>query len=88
MIGLTILAVFFGKLIFNGLAYRQVTGNIVPLLGILCFMTIGLSVPGMDGISGIFLGLALLGTIPQKKIAKKFNQPIQGVRSSKMHSPA
>lgn len=87
MIGLTILAVFFSKLIFSGLAHRKVTGSIVPLLGILCFITTGLSVPGMDGITGIFLGLAFLGTMPQKKIAKKFNKPVQGIRPSKMHSP-
>lgn len=72
MIGLTILAIFFSKLIFSGLLYRRVTGNVVPLLGILCYMTIGVSVPAIDGISGLFLGLSFLGSIPpQRKTAKE-----------------
>jgi O-antigen ligase len=67
MIGLTILAIFLSILIYRGLLYRQATGNIVPLIGILAFMTIGISVPGIDGISGLFLGLAFLGTtLPPK----------------------
>ena len=67
MIGLTILAVFFSTLIFRGLSYRQATGNIIPLIGILGFMTLGISSPGIFGISGLFLGLAFLGTtVPPK----------------------
>jgi O-antigen ligase/polysaccharide polymerase Wzy-like membrane protein len=62
MIGLTILAGFLSILIFRGLLYRQRTGNVIPLIGILGFMTIGGSVVGIDAISGLYLGLAFLGT--------------------------
>lgn len=85
MIGLTMLAIFFGKLIFKTFRYRKLTGQVVPLIGIIGFMTIGISVPGLDGISGLFLGLAFLGTIP-KKNTKEFQQPVQVIRSSKVHS--
>lgn len=79
IIGLAILAVFLWKLVFRGVRYRQVTGNVVPLIGILCFMTIGISVPALDGISGLFLGLAFLGTMPlQRQMAKKIPQQNQG----------
>jgi O-antigen ligase len=76
MVGLIVLTGFFTKLIFTGLWYRHVTGSIVPLFGIVGFMTIGISVVGMDGISGLFLGLAFLGTtIPPKKIMKETRTP-------------
>jgi hypothetical protein len=39
----------------------RISGEIVPLLGITAFMFIGMSVSGMDAISGMYLGLALLG---------------------------
>lgn len=67
MIGLAILFGFLGRLFFNCIRYRQITRNSIPLMGILCFMTIGLSVPALEGISGLFLGIAFLGTMPLKK---------------------
>lgn len=77
LIGLTILIIFMGRLIFKTLIYRKLTGQIIPLVGILGFMTIGISVPGIDGISGLFLGLAFLGTIPKFFFTKEFRQPVQ-----------
>ncbi|MCW5785450.1 MAG: O-antigen ligase family protein [Nitrospirales bacterium] len=73
MIGLIILTGFLGTLIFRGLRYRLVTGNIVPLIGILGFMTIGMSVVGIDAISGIYLGLAFLGTTFPPKAHRREN---------------
>ena len=68
MIGLILLAGFLGTLIFRALLYRRATGNIVALIGILGFTTIGISVVGIDAITGIYLGMAFLGTsLPSKK---------------------
>ena len=76
MIGLIVLTIFFSKLILRVLLYRQVTGNVVPLTGILSFMTVGLFVPGIDGLTGLFLGLAFLGTtLPEKKIMREIRIP-------------
>jgi len=40
--------------------YRRIH-EVMPLIGILGFLTIGVSVPALDGLSGMFLGLALVG---------------------------
>jgi O-antigen ligase len=59
LIGLSLLALLLGAIIRRAwLHYRRV-GEIMPLIGIAGFMTIGMSVPGFDGLSGMFLGLAL-----------------------------
>lgn len=72
LIGLTILGIFLVRLIFKTLLYRKLTRQVIPLVGILGFMTIGISVPGIDAISGLFLGLAFLGTMPlQRKMPEK-----------------
>jgi ribosomal protein S18 acetylase RimI-like enzyme len=39
------------------------TAEIVPLLGLAGFVVVTLTVSGMDGVSGIFLGLAFTGTL-------------------------
>jgi O-antigen ligase len=59
-----------GFLIFGGILtaignrtqqHRRITGEIVPLVALLCYLTIGLSVSALDAISGVYVGLALLG---------------------------
>jgi O-antigen ligase len=40
--------------------HLRTTGEIVPLVAMLCYLTIGLSVSAIDGISGVYLGLALV----------------------------
>jgi O-antigen ligase len=40
--------------------HLRTTGEIVPLVAVLCYLTIGLSVSAIDGISGVYLGLALI----------------------------
>ncbi len=62
IIGLLILMGFLMALIFRSLHYRQATGNVVPLIGILGFMTLGLTMPGIHGLAGLYLGLAFHGT--------------------------
>lgn len=73
LIGLTILAIFFGRLLFKTVIYRKLTGLVIPLIGIVGYLTIGLSVPALDGNSGIYLGLAFLGTRSQQR------KPVQGL---------
>lgn len=60
-IGFFALVLLFGSLLARGLWHVRVTGDPVPLTGTLCFMTIAVSVSGMDAISGVFLGLGFLG---------------------------
>jgi O-Antigen ligase len=36
------------------------TGEVVPLIAVMCYLTIGLSVAAIDGISGVYLGLGLV----------------------------
>jgi O-antigen ligase len=59
-----------GFLVFGGILiaignrtqqHRRITGEIVPLVALLCYLTIGLSVSALDAISGVYVGLALLG---------------------------
>lgn len=60
-IGFLGLVLLFGSLLARGLHHVRVTGDPVPLTGTLCFMTVAVSVSGMDAISGVFLGLGFLG---------------------------
>ena len=76
MIGLIMLAGFLMILIYRGYLYRQATGNIVALIDILGFMTIGISVVGIDAITGIYLGLAFLGTTIPPKTHRRENSNV------------
>jgi O-antigen ligase len=58
--GLLLLAALFAALIGRGLRHLRTTGDVVPLTGTLGYMAIGVSVSGMDAISGVFLGLGFL----------------------------
>jgi O-antigen ligase len=40
--------------------HLRATGEVVPLIAVLCYLTIGLSISAIDGISGVYLGLALV----------------------------
>lgn len=59
-IGFVLLLLLFGGLLAGGMRHLRLTGDPVPLAGTLCFMTIAISVSGMDAISGVFLGLGFL----------------------------
>jgi O-antigen ligase len=61
LIGLTGLALLLGTLLYRGVVHLRKCGEIAPLLGIVCLVTIGLTVSGIDSISGVFLGVAFLG---------------------------
>jgi O-antigen ligase len=60
MLGLAALLLALVFLIHRALLYWQRFQDPVPLLGVSCFMTVGLSVSGFDAISGVFLGLSFL----------------------------
>lgn len=61
-IGFLLLLLLFGGLLAGGMRHLRVTGDPIPLCGALCFMTIAISVSGLDAISGVFLGLGFLGS--------------------------
>lgn len=71
LIGLILLTVFLTILVRKGLVHRRVTGEIGPLLGIPCFMTIGLSVSALDPLSGLFLGMAVIGNPRAVKVRRQ-----------------
>ncbi|MCC7495978.1 MAG: O-antigen ligase family protein [Bryobacterales bacterium] len=43
-----------------GFRHRRWSGEMGPLIGVLGFLTIGISIPGIDGNAAMFLGLGLL----------------------------
>jgi O-antigen ligase len=61
LIGLALLALLLGAMIRRAWTHYRRAGEVMPLIGILGFMTIGVSVPALDGLSGMFLGMALIG---------------------------
>ena len=60
LLGLLALLAILCGLLHRGIEHRRLTGEIVPLLGTVGFMSIGLTVNAFDGISGVYLGLGLL----------------------------
>jgi O-antigen ligase len=40
--------------------HLRATGEVVPLIAVVCYLTIGLSVAAIDAISGVYLGLGLV----------------------------
>jgi O-antigen ligase len=60
LIGIGLLAWFLLTIIVRSIKYAMMTGELVPLLGIVSFMVVGCSIPAIDGASGLFLGCGLL----------------------------
>ena len=61
MIGGILLVWFVWALIIRGIKYFRRTKEIIPLLALLTYLILAQSVQGVDAISGVFIGLALLG---------------------------
>jgi O-antigen ligase len=61
LIGLLCLAVILCGLLARGIRHARLTGEVTPLVGSVCFATIGISVTGFDAVSGIYLGWGFLG---------------------------
>jgi O-antigen ligase len=60
-IGFLIFAVIMLGIGLRTHEHRRTTSEIVPLLALYCYLTIGLSISAFDAISGVYVGLALLG---------------------------
>ncbi|MDQ3254500.1 MAG: O-antigen ligase family protein [Acidobacteriota bacterium] len=60
MIGLIGLTFLLASLLFRGFTHWRSHDSSAPLIGIIGFMVIGLSVSALDGVSGIFLGVSFL----------------------------
>lgn len=58
--GLVVLFLFLGRILVDARRHLRMAGEAMPLLGIVAFMIVGLSVTGFDPLSGLYLGLAML----------------------------
>jgi len=61
LFGLFSLGTILGVLLVRGMRHARLTGEVGPLMGCVCFATIGMSVTGFDAVSGIYLGYGFLG---------------------------
>jgi len=59
-IGLSILFIFLGLLLWEGLVHLRTYGEIAPLIGTVSFMIMGLSVSALDSLGGLLLGVGFL----------------------------
>ncbi len=60
-IGLVLLAIFLVSILGSCFRHLRQYGEIGPLLGVVGFMTIAVSIPAIDGVAGLFLGMGLAG---------------------------
>jgi O-antigen ligase len=60
LIGTSLLFVFLGALILRGVRHWKRCNEITPLASTLTYMVVAASVSGLDAMSGVFIGLALL----------------------------
>lgn len=72
LIGLACLLLLIGVLFRRGLTHWSRFGDSVPLIGLLGYLVIGLTIAGLDAASGLFLGLGFLG-------GKVLHQPLFAV---------
>jgi O-antigen ligase len=70
-IGLALLGLFLGALLYNGFRHLRNHREIAPLLGIIGFMAIAVSIPAVDGVCGLLLGFSLVGgDLPRFRIVR------------------
>ena len=60
LLGLTLLTLLLATLFYRGCRHLRRCGEIGPLLGVVCLSFIGVSVSGIDAISGVYLGIAFI----------------------------
>lgn len=65
--GLTLLAVLLGSIVMRGVKHARTYGEIVPLLGAVSYMVMGLSVEALDIVGGMMLGIAFVGGNPANR---------------------
>lgn len=61
LVGLLCLMAILCGLLSRAIRHARLTGEVSPLVGSVCFATIGVSVTGFDAVSGIYLGFGFLG---------------------------
>ncbi|MBA3354432.1 MAG: O-antigen ligase family protein [Pyrinomonadaceae bacterium] len=77
IIGLMGLILLLAPLLFRGFTHWRLYGSSVPLIGVIGFIVIGLSVSGLDAVSGLFLGIGLLSA--KSVVARRFVWEQSGV---------
>jgi O-antigen ligase len=60
LLGFVALLCILGSLVRRGVMHLRRWGEITPLIGIIAYMILGLSVSGFDSFSGIFIGMAFI----------------------------
>ena len=60
LLGMSLLALFVFALFKHAMRQLRAKATVIPLLGALGYTLIGVSVPGLDAASGLFLGIGLL----------------------------
>lgn len=60
LIGLIGLTLLLAPLLFRGFTHWRLHGSSAPLIGVIGYMVIGLSVSALDAVSGLFLGIGFL----------------------------
>lgn len=66
-IGLAVVIVLLGRIVWMTYRHWSRTGELVPLLGITSFLVVAGTVSGMDPFAGMFLGLAFLASRPRTR---------------------
>lgn len=62
LLGIVVVTTFLVHLGLSTVRHWLRTKEVIPMLALACYMTIGISVSGFDSISGVYLGLATLAT--------------------------
>ena len=84
-IGMIALLWILGSLIFRSVGHLRKWGEAMPLVGIITYMMIGLSVSGFDAFSGVYMGLAFMAREQHPRLAfrrrsvKIFSEPSEPV---------
>lgn len=60
LLGFIALVWIMGSLLGRGIRHLRRWGEIMPLIGIVAYLILGMSVSGFDAFSGVFLGLVLM----------------------------
>jgi O-antigen ligase len=82
LIGIGVLLLSLGVLGYRDVQYWLSTGDIAPVLGVVGFFLIGLTVSGFDAASGLYLGFALLGRTPRRALQKRRRAAARGGEAS------
>jgi len=76
IIGLIGLTFLLASLLFRGFTHWRIHDSSAPLIGIIGFMVIGLSVSALDAVSGMFLGVGFLSA--KSVVARRFKWELGG----------